>query len=42
MYDGTNHGFLVRDASEGGVLAKAQAFSSREGANAPELVVTFS
>ncbi|MEX2459228.1 MAG: DNRLRE domain-containing protein [Actinomycetota bacterium] len=41
MYAGTNAGFLVRDASEGAVLAQTQVFSSREGANPPQLVLTF-
>lgn len=42
MYSGTNHGFLVRDSAEsqggGGAL---QTFSSRTGANSPQLVLTF-
>lgn len=42
MYSGTNHGWLVADASEGALLAASQAFSSREAAsNVPELVVSF-
>ena len=41
MYAGSNHGFLIRDASESAVLAATQVFSSLEGADPPELVVTF-
>jgi hypothetical protein len=42
MYAGANHGFLIRDASEGAGTA-AQSFGSREGGagTAPQLVVTF-
>lgn len=42
MYTGSNEGFLVRDLSEDSVLGQTQVFSSREGANLPELVITFS
>jgi len=41
MYTGSNTGFLIRDASESAILAAVQVFSSREGANPPQLVVTF-
>jgi hypothetical protein len=41
MYAGSNHGFVIRDAQEGSVLTAAQVFSSREGANPPQLLVTF-
>lgn len=42
MYTGTNDGFLLRDLSEDSAIDQAQVFSSREGANPPELVITFS
>ncbi len=42
MYVGTNNGFVVRDATEGALVAQSQVFSSREGANPPQLVLTFS
>jgi hypothetical protein len=44
MYDaGSNHGFLIRDANEGGNTNHVQQFHSRETAsgNAPQLVLTF-
>jgi large repetitive protein len=44
MYDaGSNHGFLIRDANEGGSTNHVQQFHSRETAsgNAPQLVLTF-
>jgi hypothetical protein len=43
MYSGSNHGFVVRDASEGALLAApSQTFATREASsNHPELVVTF-
>ena len=42
IYTGANHGFLIRDASEGAGRAATQSFGSREsGATAPQLVVTF-
>ena len=41
MYAGANNGFVVRDASEGALVAASQVFSSREGSNAPELVIVF-
>ena len=42
MYTGGNHGFLVRDASEGGIGAE-QRFQSHETGTGqpPELIVTF-
>ena len=42
MYSGSNHGFLIRDASENGG-GNEQGFHSREKApdNPPQLVVTF-
>jgi hypothetical protein len=42
MYSGSNHGFLIRDASENGGGLK-QEFHSREKApdNPPQLVITF-
>lgn len=41
MYAGTDHGFVVRDSVEGAAIDQTQVFASREGGNAPELVVTF-
>ena len=43
MYSGANHGFLVRDASEGSGPTRDQSFRSREGggSTAPQLVITF-
>jgi hypothetical protein len=41
MYSGSNDGFLVKDQNEGGTPPAANAYSSREGANAPQLVITF-
>jgi hypothetical protein len=44
MYAGTNHGFLVRDGVDGGVLPPHQAYQSREGTTNtqdPQLVLTF-
>lgn len=41
MYAGSSHGFVIRDAQEGSILTATQVFSSREGANPPQLVVTF-
>ncbi len=41
MYTGTNTGFVIRDAAESALLTVAQVFSSREGANPPQLVLTF-
>jgi hypothetical protein len=42
MYAGANNGFVVKDANEGSLLsAPEQIFSSREGANPPQLVLTF-
>ena len=42
MYAGTNHGFLVRDATEDAAgNGQLQEFSSRTGANPPQLVLTF-
>ena len=42
MYSGTNHGFLIRDATEGGG-GNEQSLHSREKApdNPPQLVITF-
>ena len=39
----SNHGFLIRDAAEGGSTNQLQVFHSRETAsgNAPQLVLTF-
>lgn len=41
MYAGTNNGFLVRDATEDATLPAGQTFSSREGVNPPQLVLSF-
>ncbi len=42
MYSGSNHGFKVRDATEGSAAGPEQSFGSREaGSTPPELVVTF-
>ena len=40
---GSNHGFLIRDANEGGSSNQVQQFNSREttSGNAPQLVLTF-
>ena len=35
------HGFVLRDAAEGGRNLRQQDFSSRNGANPPELVITW-
>ncbi len=35
------HGFLIRDGSEGAAAGPEQSLSSREGAVAPQLVITF-
>jgi hypothetical protein len=42
MYSGANHGFLIRDANEGGA-GREQQFHTREKApdNPPQLVLTF-
>jgi hypothetical protein len=42
MYDGPNHGFLIRDANEGGG-GREQQFNTKEKApdNPPQLVITF-
>jgi hypothetical protein len=41
LYSGTNNGFLIRDAAEGANPSQTQVFSSREGLNPPQLVLTF-
>lgn len=42
MYSGSNHGFLVRDASEGSGDAEQQFHSREKGTDRPpELVITF-
>lgn len=41
MYSGTNAGFVIRDSVEGSLIARTQVYSSREGANPPELALTF-
>jgi large repetitive protein len=42
MYSGNNYGFMVRDSSDNqGGAGALQTFSSRTGANPPELVLTF-
>ena len=41
MYSGSNNGFLVKDQTEGVTPPAANVYSSREGANAPQLVITF-
>jgi hypothetical protein len=38
---GANHGFLVRDATEGGTGREQQFHSREKGSNMPQLVVTF-
>jgi hypothetical protein len=40
MYSGSNNGFLVKDATEGAASRVRQKFTSREGTNQPQLVVT--
>ncbi len=42
MYSGSNHGFKLRDATEGaGSIQQQELFSRDEGSNPPQLVVTF-
>ncbi len=42
MYDtGTNHGFLIRDAAEGGLGFEQQFHSREKGETPPMLVITF-
>jgi hypothetical protein len=41
MYSGGNNGFLVRDQTEDDPSSVLNQYSSREGANDPQLVVTF-
>lgn len=41
MYTAANHGFVIRDSAEYAAAAQFQVFSSREGGNAPELVVSY-
>jgi hypothetical protein len=41
MYAGSNDGFLVKDQTEGGTPPAMNAYSSREGGNPPQLVITF-
>jgi hypothetical protein len=41
MYSGANDGFLVRDSVEGNASDLTQQYSSREGPNPPQLVLTF-
>lgn len=41
MYSGTNNGFVVRDSAESALLAATQVYSSRNGTNPPQLVLTF-
>jgi hypothetical protein len=36
-----NHGFLIRDASEGGGGFEQQLFSREKGENAPQLLIRF-
>jgi hypothetical protein len=41
MYGGTNNGFLIRDASEGGGGNEQQYNSREKGQNMPQLVIAF-
>ena len=41
MQSGSNHGFVVKDATEDAATAAEQQYDSREAANDPQLVVTF-
>jgi hypothetical protein len=41
IYAGVNHGFLIRDASEGELGAEQQLYSREKGENPPELVIRF-
>ena len=41
MYGGSNNGFLIRDASEGGGGSEQQFHSREKGENLPQLVITF-
>jgi hypothetical protein len=38
---GANHGFLIRDATEGAGGAEQQFHSREKGVNSPQLVITF-
>jgi hypothetical protein len=38
---GANHGFLIRDATEGAGGAEQQFHSREKGVSAPQLVITF-
>ena len=40
MYAGANNGFVVKDRTEGGTPPAMNAYSSREGATPPQLVIT--
>jgi hypothetical protein len=39
MYTGSNHGFLIRDASEGGTRRQQQFHSREQSQNVPQLVI---
>ncbi len=39
MYSGTNNGFIVHDANEGGTTTFTQIYDSRDTANQPQLVL---
>jgi hypothetical protein len=41
MYARSNDGFLVKDQTEGGTPPAMNTYSSREGADSPQLVITF-
>jgi hypothetical protein len=41
MYAGSNNGFLIRDATEGGGGFEQQFHSREKGENMPKLVFTF-
>ena len=41
MYAGSNYGFLVKDASESTATSYTNRYSSRTGANPPQLVLTW-
>jgi hypothetical protein len=38
---GANHGFLIRDATEGGSGSEQQYHSREKGENPPMLIITF-
>jgi predicted ribosomally synthesized peptide with SipW-like signal peptide len=41
LYSIANHGFILKDSSEGSATSYEQKYDTREATNAPELVITF-